>query len=52
MLRKCFFKHWTKCLKNNSIGFQKYRYIEYMTYHLLLMKLGRKEKESVFKAKN
>ena len=49
MLRKCFFKHWTKCLKNNSIVFQKYRYIE---YHLLLMKLGRKEKESVFKAKN
>ena len=51
MLRRYFFKHWTKFKKNNSTGFKKYRYIEYMTYHLLLLKLGRKKKKSVFKAK-
>ena len=52
MLRRCFFKHWKKCLKNNNIGFKKYKYIEYMTYRLLLVKLGRKKKKSIFKANN
>ena len=52
MLKICFFKHWTNCLKNNNIGFKKYRYIEYMTYCLLLVKIGRKKMKNVFRAKN
>ena len=37
-----FFKHWTNFLKNNNIGFKKYRYIEYMT-----VKIGRKKRKYI-----